>query len=1061
MASLLMRIIMIWMALLPILAPSPPTPIQDIPYQPRLEKLTSWGNAPTSLAGNREQLFLGQDTLLRQVHVDDNQNLVTDFEVDLANGRILAMHHTPSTLYILTVSTLIVFDVQTKAVLQTIRENGTEISTVNDWLIVTQPATRRLYQIQANGKLIFRHSISSSSDLQAFTISQDNIFIQAEDQHGLSWHQFDQDNVLIERGQLGALRNIDQLSDHDLWTYATRGSMVDIINMVNPAQPWVEGSYNPVHHVQDIAWQNGYVVIGDRDGLKLYDAINWRRQTPRYLNGQRGTQALHVLTVNQVLVVSRTNTIEFYDTNAWPSLEPVARFPVWDEPTALTYLPNSNRVLVGLGASGIAVFDFTQLTNPQLLGLIRFSAGVTDIAPNPHDGNTIHVLLDEGRLTTLQLNWNDLNASTILSDWPLAGYPTQLVIDANRDILAVASTHAATYFFKLNQVQPELLFSYAAENSMTQVAVNRYGEWYIVDGRKLLLLEILPDQHSAQILDEVRLANDNPGRLIETSQGILWGQGNQLQLLNPRTHHIEFLADYEAPMNYQAMLATPERVFLATNNPDLGVIVLNANNPRQPFEEAVISLPFVVEDWLYEDQYLLVSNSQAGIMQWQDDGSSLEWLYQVPHELTTLTDQPYRGALNRQGQYVYQTEQGLHYRQLPVHHDLQVIEDGWLVIDENYHLLRLSTAYEVVAENSEFRVEHFARNEAGFIWAMTSQQELVELDSQTLQLIEPALKLELDVAVTAIAVQNSNLFIGTTKGELLRLERPNQTMPTNPIDDLMTARLTDLGGDIEHIEFHGSDVLVITQSGGVWWLGTDQSDRFNVKSRYQPIGSAVQNVDFSPSNNWLAISLGSCGMAILDARQPEISLPLYAQWSAGVITDVMFISETEILTILNGVPTIYRFNPAGDEYRLNVPVLPYPPDKVPVGGPITELSWHMPAAECQNLQYEVWLNGERLTETTQPKLELTQPIYFDANWRVVAQSQDGQSVHGPTWQIYAQTQGWHQRPLRFQARLEIGEDNVSRNWPWYIFGGLGLMAMGLIVWIVVQRYINPFEDEED
>ncbi len=1066
MASLLMRLIMIWMALFPILTPLTTSPIQNTSYHPRLEKLTSWGSAPTALTGDQNQLFMGQDSVLTQAHLDENQQLVTDYEVDLGYGRILALQDTPSTLYILTVSTLVVFDVQNQAVVQTIRENGTAISTQNDWLVVTQPNTRRLYQIQANGQLIYRQTITSATQLQAFAVLPDNLFIQAEAQYGLSWQRRAEDGHLSEQSHLAALQNINQLATQANWTYTTRGSMLDVINTTNPNQPRVAGVYNPLHQVQDMVWQNGYLVFADGDGLKLHEANNLR-QAPRYLNGERGTPALQVVAADQAIIVSRPDAIEFYDANLWPNLEPTARFPIWDEPTALLHLPNSNRVLVGLGASGIAVFDFTNLFNPQLLGIMRFSASVTDLAANPHDINTIHVLLNEGRLTTLQLNWNDLSTSRILSDLPLAGYPTQMVLDANHNILAVASSHAAIYFFSLTQTQPELLFSYAAETKMTQVAVNRHGEWYIVDDRKLLLIELLPEQQSVHILDETLLGSGENGRLIDTPQGILWGQGHHLQLLNPRTHHIEFLMNYESPTGYTAMLATPERVFLATENPDLGVIVVNTTNPRRPFEQVIISLPFVVDNWIYSSQGLLVSNAQAGIMQWQTDWSAsrvnpsqLTWVYQVPHRLTSLTEQPYRGALNNQGDYVYQTDQGLNYLQLPVHHQLQVVADAWLGIDEDYHLSRLAFDGEVIATNQDLLVKQFAQSETGLIWAITTQNELVAVDAVSLAMTTPAIKMNLDVDVTALTVSNDYLLIGTMDGELLRLNMPDASTASATMANLITAQLTDLGGPIAHIESYHSDLLVTAGADSVWWLSANQPERFSVQSRYQSVGGSVNTISLAPSNEWLAVSLGSCGLAVLDARQPEISLPLYAQWSAGVITDVSFISDNEILAVLDGVPTVYRFNPDGDKFRLSVPALPYPPDKIPVGAPVTELKWHVPAADCQNLTYEVWLNGERLAETTQPKLELAQPLYFDADWYIVVKTQADQSISSPIWQIYAQSQGWHQRPLRFQARLRTDEDSTGRSWPWFIFGGLGLMVLGLIIWFVAQRYIHTRNDEE-
>ena len=1053
-----MRLIVIWVALIQLIL-LPQTPANQAPEErPRLEKLASWATAPTALAMQGNRVFLGQDATLERGTFDETGAMVTEYSHPLGYGRILAIASTPLALYVLTPGNLLVLDPLGESIWQTLRENGTTLEVYGAWLILAKPQERLIYQVQADGWLVNAQTLTSDTQLQALSFLPNGNIVKAEAKRGVTWSQLTGMGELQELGNLRALQNVDQLATQGTWTYTARGHILDLIDTQNAHQPVVASSYAPVHQLQDMVWQNGYLVIADAsEGVKLYQAPSLDAP-PLYLASQYGAPADHIVGANQVIIVSRADHIEFYDANRLPSLEPVKNFPVWDTPTALMLIPNSNRVLVGLGASGLAAFDFTNLSDPQLLGIVRFSAGVTALYPNPTDSTVVHILLDEGRLTTLRLNWADLSTSTILSDLPLAGYPTHLAYDATHRILAVASAQAATYFFQLDQTDPQLLFSYAATERMTQLAVNQRGEWVVVDGDRLLLLELVGNQ-TAHLLAERRLPDNQPVRLIHTPQGILLGQANRFELFTASANQFETILRYEAPNHYRAILPQGDQILLAPDAPAPSAVVLNVSNPRQPYEQAVINAPFQIDDWAISGNRLLLSSAQQGIMQWQGDLATLDqsliqptWIYQAPQQLDSLTQQPPQGAVGRDGHYFYQTQNGLAAQNLPPYHALIPFENGWLGIDTGFHLMRVDANGNILAQNTMQAFTQFAVGEENIIWVVDVQGYLRAVNLATLQNIDPPLSIKLDVDVTTLTVEGRYVLLGTVDGQLLRVATPRGQAD---LATMTVARLGDLGGAVQRIELHGTDLLVSAGRGGVWWLDATQLEQFTVKSHYQPVGGRATTLNLSPSQEWLVVSLDTCGMAILDARQAEQALPLYAQWFEGVVTDVIFLSETDLLVVVDGVPTRYRFNMTGQAANLPAPAQPNPPDKIGVEAPISSLEWYIPYAECQNLTYEVTLNSEFLTETSQPSVELSSPLYNDATWQITVQNSEGETISGPTWHIYTQSQGWRQAPLSFSERLQTDADSAGRSWPWYVLVGITLMVLGLAVWMVVQRYVIP------
>lgn len=987
--------------------------LQQSSFAPRLTVIKQWGGPTRAALIDGDDVLIAEGSALVQSNLGELQ--LVRRRIDYGQGAIVDMVRAPDAIFLLTTTHLLLLDPATLSAQQIIRGGGTRLSVSDEWVMVAaRYQGARLYERTGDGTLIFRRSIGANDGV--FDVAQDanGILVTAQADSGLVMH--DSTGEAVSR--LSGLVPTTVLETSDRWLYAAHQHYVEIIDTRNTFKPEVVGFYAPLRRFRGADWAKEGLVIADGvDGLKFYDAKF------HYQNSERDKPALNVLWHEGYVYSTHSDSLRAYDGQRLPDFSIVGELPLWSPPTSLTVIESIDWLLVGLGAGGLAIVDISIPFSPVLKAALPFSGPVENAVVNPDDERLVYLALGDGRLVTVQLDFDNPDRSSILSDLEVAGQPASLAINPDQQQLALASGRAGIHYFELVAGRPELITTQPAESGgIRSVALAPTGYWLVIDGSRLLHTQV---KGAVKIVDE--LVVEENGRLVSLPQGILVGNERNITLYGFGDGKPRPIQAYQSPADYSDMQSV-SGMLLTTH--ETGLTVLDINNPTRPREIAYRTTDFLPERVVATDTGILLVNAQNGVYQLTPASFSQQAFYPAVDEeqgLVPLTQMTW-GIVGKQWAR-FELDSALTASDQQAREGIG-LSDGSVVLLDDYPY-RINGDGEVVNTNRDITGVDLALGD-GILWLLRHDGAIIGLDPFSLEINQPLRRL--NIGGTQIAAVGSVLFIGTASGELLRLDG----------DDLTT--VPDLEDTIYDIAIVDHYLLVSAGAGGVWWLDLD----LNLLARHRTPAYAAH---LSPDRQWLAVAAGQCGLNVLDARTRDLGLRDYAVLPDAITTDVKFLTNRQLLVVRDGVPAQIAFEPDGVPPQPAPPNGPIPGQRAMVVGGIDSLRWQPSPDDCETLSYEVTVNGQVVGTTTDALWQFDTPVQDDIVWSVKAINSFGESAQSATWEAFVVREGWMSQPLSFGARLTTSP--TEGDFPWWIVGGAALLI--LVVGIILLGQLRRRE----
>ncbi|MBZ0318259.1 MAG: hypothetical protein K8L91_17705, partial [Anaerolineae bacterium] len=123
---------------------------------------------------------------------------------------------------------------------------------------------------------------------------------------------------------------------------------------------------------------------------------------------------------------------------------------------------------------------------------------------------------------------------------------------------------------------------------------------------------------------------------------------------------------------------------------------------------------------------------------------------------------------------------------------------------------------------------------------------------------------------------------------------------------------------------------------------------------------------------------------------------------------------------------------------------------------VQTLTWLPNPDPCQQLNFEVWIDGQLMGQTSESRWLLPAPLTHDIQWQVITIDAQGNRTPGPTWRVYAPVEGWANTPPNFAtAQMKPADEKSVLPISWWILGllfaSLGLIVLGGMGWRMIRR----------
>ncbi len=981
----------------------------------------------------------------------------------LGQGAILDLARTSQALYALSTQSLVILAPDARQTHYVLPGGGERLTLLNDLLLVTaRQAGAKLYTIQPNGDLTTYTWISTPSDNLQSGVVDDKTVALADRSSGIRLLELEDKKPAQFLSALPTTAPPEGLAIFDHWLFSTSGHHLNVTDANNPQNPGVVGQYAPLHDIQDMVWQNGLTLIADgQDGLKVYDNASLTNG-PRYLAGSTDHPSYAVAFSGQYLLSGESNGLRIYDATRLPDLVPISFAALWSPTTAITTVPNSTLILVSVGAGGLAVVDIAAPFAPNVRAALPFSGPVEYALAHPNDPSVLYLTLGDGRLVTLQFDPNAPEQVAITSDLPLSGQPGEMALDPSRDLLAIATGRAGLEFYALglDHHQPSRLTNLTSQSlhkgGVKSVKWTGGGRWVFLDGDTVRVVRLFGKR---QFVEDGRLAVTG-STLALTDHDVLVGGSNQLTTLTIQNGQPQQTGVYQAPTQYHDLAAHLSQVMLATDD---GLMILDTTDRTHPREQRFIATPFKVERLLIRGDDWLLLNSQQGMLHLRfslllANEKSVEptitGIYvsiQGGRQLLTFTD----GSLGISGDAWFRMDSngdliasapGVASRSAAIFGN-----DTYLLHD---HLLRLDESGQIVTENPAVMGLAVA-SDARFIWVLGYQGQLQAYDPTTLLPVIPIRSVNLGIQATTLTAANEWLYVGTQDGTVLVVAPPAEAI-TAP-ETLIHSRIANMGGavaDIYAVSGQLGQIVVSANEGGLWWLDARDSRAVEIIA-HSPLSGRSIAAAASDDANWVAVAKGSCGIQILDASQRDLGLRPVAEWHGGSVTDLHYVGN-QLMALVGGVPALFQINPNAPPTPPPMPHRPSPPNATETTMSVQTLTWLPNPDPCQQLNFEVWIDGQLMGQTSESRWLLPAALTHDIQWQVITLDAQGNRTPGPTWRVYAPIEGWANTPPNFAtAQMKPADEKSVLPVSWWILGllfaGLGLIVLGGMAWRMIRR----------
>ncbi|MBI5932018.1 MAG: hypothetical protein HY862_22105 [Chloroflexi bacterium] len=1040
-------------------------PQHDTPNVSRIEKIAEFGGPIRAIALDGADALIAEGETIVRVPMVGDQAYHPIERYPLGQGPILDLTRTTQALYALTAQSLVVMTPDASQIRNVLPGGGERLTLLNNLLLVTaRQAGAKLYAIQPNGDLVSQTWISTPSENIQSAVIDSQTVAMADRSSGIRLLELEDKKPAQFLSVLPTTAPPDGLAIFDHWLFATREHHVNVIDAYNPQNPGVVGHYAPIHDIQDMVRRNGLTLIADgQDGLKVYDNASLTNG-PRYLDSaiDHPSYAVAFDASGQYLLSGEPNGLRIYDANRLPDLVPISFAALWSAPTAITVVPNSTLVLVSVGAGGLAVIDIAAPFAPNVRAALPFSGPVEYAIAHPNDPSVLYLTLGDGRLVTLQFDPNAPEKAFITSDLPLSGQPSEMAIDPSQDLLAVATGRAGLDFYALglDHTQPSRLTNLISqslnEGGVKSVKLTGGGRWVVLDGNLLRVVRLFGKR---QFVEDGRLAVTG-STLALTDQDLLLGGGNQLTTLTLQNGQPQPTVVYHAPTQYHDIAAQLTQVVLAADD---GLIILDTTDRTHPHEQRFIATPFKIERLLIRGDDWLLINSQQGMVHMRFSlllanektveptiaGTYLS--IQGARQLLAFAD----GSLGLAGNawFHINSDGGLIAAapDAPARSSAALGTATFMLQD---HLIRLDTNGQVTAENEHVMGLAIA-SDGRFIWLLGYQGQLQAFDPITLQPAIPTRSANFGIEATTITAADDLLYIGTKDGTVLVVAPPAE--PVSIAETLVHSRIPNMGGavaDIYPVPDQPGQIVVSANEGGVWWLDTRDSRAVEITAHSPLSGRSIASAT-SEDANWLAVANGACGIQVLDASQRDLGLRPLAEWHGGSVTDVQFVNN-HLMALVGGVPTLYQLNPTAPPMPPPMPHRPSPSNATESTMPIQTLTWLPNPDPCQQLDFEVWVDGKLMGQTSESRWLLPAPLTHDIQWQIIALDAQGNRTPGPIWHVYAPLKGWANTPLALETeQMKPPTEKSPLPLPFWILGlffaGLSLLVLGGMGWRMLRR----------
>lgn len=1027
----------------------------------RLERLTQFGGAIHAAIFDGTDALVAEGNSLVRIPLIGPQAYQPTGRLTLDYGVITDLLQTPQALYALTDSHILIFDPAGRSILRVIDSGGERLTYLGNILAVeTREAGVRLYEILPTSELVLQSQIPISSQLRGSTFLNQDLLALTDQSAGLRILNIEDPMHPQSVGAIQGVTPAENVASFAQWLYVTNQHRVHIVNTSNPRQPSIIGHYVPVHDIQDIEQLGDYLLIADGgDGLKVYEQTS-TDQMPRYLSSQIAVPAFHVGIdpSYQWFASTHQDGVRFYDATQLPRFQRLSFLPLWSRPTGIHFIVGQPLVLVSVGTGGAAIVDIADPASPRVVSALTFSGPVQEIIAHPVYTNLLYLTLGDGQLLTISVDANNPQNITVFSEISLSGQPDEMSLSEDGRILAVATGRSGLNFYSLfpNPTQPRLIAELSANvpetAGITQIEYVSDGMWLALNGQTLQLLSV--QNRALRFLDEVEVE----GKFLAVSETgtVSIGGQNQLTTLSIEANRLRRHANYHAPTAYHDIQAVLGQVVLATDDPDVGLLVLDVSIPTDPTEQRSITSPIPIEQFILNGDDILLVHPDDGLAHIRfpllmssqvDHQPQLAGTYLPPQlmghfRLGQDDNLLVFGQSSVQWDMTQQTVSQMVHRPIM---DGVMLNDGMVVLDENFSPVRLDNLGQTVAQNMTVHGLWLA-TDGQLVWLLDSLGHLYTLDSASLDVIRPPYALDLDSAPTAILNKGNDLLIGTQVGDLWAFNPSTQSLirlfeANSPILDL--ADLT-----------HTSDqILLTTHDGDLWWLDVRDSETVQSIAHYQT-ASPILASSADSTGQWIAIGTETCGLQVLAANEPQNGLSLYAQYPDAPITDVYF-EDDRIYALTGGIPTIYQFNADGILIQPEIPHRPIPQSMMEVSSSVQTLTWHSDISSCQSVDYEVWVDDQLIGTTQLLQWTLSSSIDYDFRWQVIAVDAYGNRVASPEWQVYAPVSGWYASPPTFENTHHLEQTQTSNLSPPFWLFGLVLAGMGLLGLATLIRRLFP------
>ena len=916
----------------------------------------------------------------------------------------------PPALYGLTNSHLLILTPDGRELRRVISGGGTHLSLSNHQLAISGlQAGGRLFTIQPDGDLTLVSDISTPAETHQTALVNDTLLAMADRSAGLRLIDLGDQIMPRSPNPLAELAPANNVSNFANWVYVSTGNHLHVVDTNDPLR--VVGHYAPLQDIRAMMWYDDYLLIADGvDGLKIY--ATEAQNLTRYRNSQI-TSPAHLVAVNDSLIITGyEDGLRFYSTASLPELHLRYSMSLWTTPTDISFVPDRQTALVGLGMGGLAIINASAAL-PRLEAAIPFPGPVQSVRAHPRFPTIAYLSLGDGRLMTIGIDANDATKTVLYQELPLPGQPGMLAVDESGTVLAVATGRAGVKFFSVahDPTQPQeiaVLHTLALDlPGITHIQYIADGHWLVMDGSMVRLLHL--DNHNLRELS--RLPTGGSTALARPDHTAWIGEQNRLVMLSLSDHRIRQQGVYVAPTNFSSMRALLGQLLLASENNSL--LILDTNDPTQPHEQRFIDTPFPIERFLVNGDDLLLLHSTQGLLHLRfsllmaDSSDPVFAGYYAPANAIQRLIPLGNGNIGLAGNGWYQWDGDKTQRldERPVI-DAILFDDDVILLGSDYTPYRRGRTNTA---NSDIYGMALA-TDGQVVWLLSHSGMLYTLDPATLHPLAPPRQIA--PQPSSMIYHAGSLLIGTQTGEVW-------------LDDQRV--LDGLGGPITQILPLGDgNVLVSAEKGGLWLLAPT----------FQPInhyaGPALATA-ISFDGEWIGLAAGTCGLQILDAN-----LNIFTDWAGATITGVQF-SEQGLLAIADGSPTLYHFDSTQPVSPPPLPIQPNPPDASEAA--TRTLQWGVDTASCLPLQFEVWLNGDLVGITGQTEWLLPVSVAHDLRWQIVTLDAMGNRMPGPEWHVYAPASGWLSSLAPLQANIAPPSTD-SPTLPWWMLG-LVLAAIGV------------------